>query len=215
MTTSLILFHRSGWSSHWYALTATWVPRGFVRTKTSPTTALSGLKNLQIQFSDLLKAFTRNSNNLKYLRIPAIYFLVHHNYAKFVQIYNHTDVPQTIWHVYSKLRGLYVLSGERNDYWLAWYWLCFQKTTHMMNSFGWQTVVPTPPMVNQGFNTVCPPVTDVPASSAKSWMAKSEHFIFFLEFCIRYISCHFFLPNSPQVFSCKGNLNSDWEFRSY
>ena len=38
----------------------------------------------------------------------------------------------------------------------------------MMNSFGWQTVVATPPMVHQGFMTVCPPVTVDPASSAQS-----------------------------------------------
>lgn len=30
-------------SSHWCAFTATWVPRGLVRTNTSPGTALSGL----------------------------------------------------------------------------------------------------------------------------------------------------------------------------
>jgi hypothetical protein len=45
-TTNLIRFHLSGWSSHWWAFTATWVPSGLVRTKTSPTTALSGLKKL-------------------------------------------------------------------------------------------------------------------------------------------------------------------------
>lgn len=43
LTTSLIRFHLSGWSSHWYAFTATCVPRGLVSTNTSPTTALSGL----------------------------------------------------------------------------------------------------------------------------------------------------------------------------
>merc|ERR1719412_1315941 len=80
LTTSLIRFQRSGWSSHWWALSATWVPSGFVSTSTSPTTALSG----------------------------------------------------------------------------------------MMNSFGWQMVVPTPPMVHQGFITVWPPVTVVPASRAQS-----------------------------------------------
>ena len=39
----------------------------------------------------------------------------------------------------------------------------------MMNSLGWQTVVATPPIVSQGLSTVCPPVTDVPASSARSY----------------------------------------------
>ena len=37
-----------------------------------------------------------------------------------------------------------------------------------MNSFGWQTAEATPPMVNHGFKTVWPPVTDVPASAAQS-----------------------------------------------
>merc|ERR1719427_1289747 len=80
LTTSLIRFQRSGWSSHWWALSATWVPSGFVSTSTSPTTALSGI----------------------------------------------------------------------------------------MNSFGWQMVVPTPPTVHHGFITVWPPVTVVPASRAQS-----------------------------------------------
>lgn len=43
----------------------------------------------------------------------------------------------------------------------------------MINSFGWQTVVATPPITTQGLRTVCPPVTDVPASSDASlnpWM---------------------------------------------
>ena len=44
LTTSLMRFQRSCCSSHWYALTATWVPSGFVSTSTSPTTALSGLR---------------------------------------------------------------------------------------------------------------------------------------------------------------------------
>lgn len=46
-------------------------------------------------------------------------------------------------------------------------------SSHMMNSFGWQTVVATPPITTQGLSTVCPPVTDVPASSDASlnpWM---------------------------------------------
>ena len=43
-----------------------------------------------------------------------------------------------------------------------------QKSTYMINSLGWQTVVATPPKTIQGFNTVWPPVTDVPASSAAS-----------------------------------------------
>ena len=47
--------------------------------------------------------------------------------------------------------------------------LILVQLTHMMNSLGWHTVVATPPMVSHGFNTVCPPVTDVPPSSAKSW----------------------------------------------
>ena len=38
----------------------------------------------------------------------------------------------------------------------------------MMNSLGWHTVVATPPMTTQGLSTVCPPVTDVPASSDAS-----------------------------------------------
>jgi hypothetical protein len=38
----------------------------------------------------------------------------------------------------------------------------------MMNSLGWQTVVATPPTVHQGFITVCPPVTEQPASNAQS-----------------------------------------------
>merc|ERR1719470_649217 len=80
LTTSLILFHLSGWSSHWWAFRATWVPRGLVSTSTSPTTALSGI----------------------------------------------------------------------------------------MNSFGWQMVVATPPMVHQGFITVWPPVTVELASKAQS-----------------------------------------------
>ena len=42
-TTNLILFQRSGKSSHWWALTATCVPSGLVKTNTSPTTALSGM----------------------------------------------------------------------------------------------------------------------------------------------------------------------------
>lgn len=45
--------------------------------------------------------------------------------------------------------------------------------SYMMNSFGWQTVVATPPITTQGLSTVCPPVTDVPASSDASlnpWM---------------------------------------------
>ena len=37
-----------------------------------------------------------------------------------------------------------------------------------MNSFGWQTVVATPPMVHHGFMTVCPPVTVELASKAQS-----------------------------------------------
>lgn len=43
----------------------------------------------------------------------------------------------------------------------------------MINSLGWQTVVATPPITTQGLSTVCPPVTDVPASSDASlnpWM---------------------------------------------
>lgn len=40
--------------------------------------------------------------------------------------------------------------------------------SHMINSFGWQTVVATPPITTQGLTTVCPPVTDVPASSDAS-----------------------------------------------
>lgn len=40
--------------------------------------------------------------------------------------------------------------------------------THMINSLGWHTTVATPPTMIQGFNTVCPPVTDVPPSSAAS-----------------------------------------------
>ena len=43
-----------------------------------------------------------------------------------------------------------------------------------MNSFGWHTVVATPPMVIQGFSTVCPPFTLVPASSAVSWDKKEK-----------------------------------------
>ena len=46
---------------------------------------------------------------------------------------------------------------------------------YMINSFGWQTVVATPPITTQGFSTVCPPVTDVPASSDASlnpWMIR-------------------------------------------
>lgn len=39
---------------------------------------------------------------------------------------------------------------------------------YMINSFGWQTVVATPPITTQGLSTVCPPVTDVPASSDAS-----------------------------------------------
>lgn len=42
-----------------------------------------------------------------------------------------------------------------------------------MNSFGWHTVVATPPRTIHGFKTVWPPVTDVPASSdasLKPWM---------------------------------------------
>ena len=42
------------------------------------------------------------------------------------------------------------------------------KSTYMINSLGWQTVVATPPKTIQGFSTVWPPVTDVPASSAAS-----------------------------------------------
>lgn len=42
------------------------------------------------------------------------------------------------------------------------------KNAHMMNSLGWQTVVATPPSTIQGFTTVWPPVTEVPASSAAS-----------------------------------------------
>ena len=38
----------------------------------------------------------------------------------------------------------------------------------MINSLGWQTVVATPPIVHQGFMTVCPPVTVEPASRAQS-----------------------------------------------
>jgi hypothetical protein len=38
----------------------------------------------------------------------------------------------------------------------------------MINSFGWHTAEATPPMVSQGFKTVWPPVTDVPASAAQS-----------------------------------------------
>lgn len=44
---------------------------------------------------------------------------------------------------------------------------------YMMNSLGWQTVVATPPITTQGLSTVCPPVTEVPASSdasLKPWM---------------------------------------------
>jgi len=37
-----------------------------------------------------------------------------------------------------------------------------------MYSLGWHTVDATPPIVHQGFTTVCPPVTVVPASSAES-----------------------------------------------
>ena len=40
--------------------------------------------------------------------------------------------------------------------------------SYMMNSLGWQTVVATPPITTQGLSTVCPPVTDVPASSDAS-----------------------------------------------
>lgn len=43
----------------------------------------------------------------------------------------------------------------------------------MINSLGWQTVVATPPITTHGLSTVCPPVTDVPASSDASlnpWM---------------------------------------------
>lgn len=43
-----------------------------------------------------------------------------------------------------------------------------KKNAHMMNSLGWQTVVATPPSTIQGFTTVWPPVTEVPASSAAS-----------------------------------------------
>lgn len=45
--------------------------------------------------------------------------------------------------------------------------------SYMMNSLGWHTVVATPPITTQGLTTVCPPVTDVPASSEASlnpWM---------------------------------------------
>jgi hypothetical protein len=45
---------------------------------------------------------------------------------------------------------------------------CIIKMTYIMNSFGWQTVVATPPTVHQGFITVCPPVTEQPASRAQS-----------------------------------------------
>lgn len=40
---------------------------------------------------------------------------------------------------------------------------------YIINSFGWQTVVATPPIIIQGLTTVCPPFTLVPASSAQSW----------------------------------------------
>lgn len=43
----------------------------------------------------------------------------------------------------------------------------------MINSLGWQTAVATPPITTHGLSTVCPPVTDVPASSDASlnpWM---------------------------------------------
>lgn len=42
---------------------------------------------------------------------------------------------------------------------------CF---TYTMYSLGWHTVDATPPTVHQGFTTVCPPVTVVPASRAES-----------------------------------------------
>ena len=48
-----------------------------------------------------------------------------------------------------------------------------EVNSHMINSLGWQTVVATPPITTQGLSTVCPPVTDVPASSDASlnpWM---------------------------------------------
>ena len=47
LTTTLMRFHWSGTSSHWFALTANCVPRGLVSTSTSPTEALSGLGNKQ------------------------------------------------------------------------------------------------------------------------------------------------------------------------
>lgn len=44
------------------------------------------------------------------------------------------------------------------------------QVTYTINSLGWHTVVATPPIVHQGFITVWPPVTDVLASSAASWI---------------------------------------------
>lgn len=71
---------------------------------------------------------------------------------------------------------------NKNTIWLYWHWYLKRMnhgivfcgiSSHMINSFGWQTVVATPPITTQGLSTVCPPVTDVPASSDASlnpWM---------------------------------------------
>ncbi len=50
--------HLSALSSHWCALTAIWVPKGFVITNTSPASAASGLKIIiwEKNFSNFLFA---------------------------------------------------------------------------------------------------------------------------------------------------------------
>lgn len=80
------------------------------------------------------------------------------------------------------------------------------KIAHMMNSLGWQTVVATPPSTIQGFTTVWPPVTDVPASSAaslKPWIISG------ITLSLSYTDTSLI---TPAKVTCQNNLNCSLTF---
>lgn len=86
------------------------------------------------------------------------------NSSVFVAHFHKSSICFSIPPKMLKKRNFTILLIQHNEH-----ETCF---TYTMYSLGWHTVDATPPIVHQGFTTVCPPVTVVPASRAESLNSK-------------------------------------------